>query len=163
MLKTVATRLKYQNVVRFCFSKCVTAQPVLRISFTTCGCYVIARASEASSLQQTGESRGPDGWENAARAGSCKVQHWALRPNYDIYSSGMCCSHSGFQHVTARSTAFSSALYNTISGAENNQSILKTKHLYKVSMTQLNLDRKLEDSQHAGDCSAWPKAAAGPE
>ena len=29
-------------------------------------------------------------------------------------------------------------------------------------MTQLNLDRKLEDSQHAGDCRAWPKAAAGP-
>ena len=98
-----------------------------------------------------------------------KVQHWALRPNYDIYCSGLCCSHLGLQHVTAISTAFSSALYNTaclsikpISGAENNQIVLKTKYLCKVSMTQLNLDRKLEDSQHAGDCSAWPKAAAGP-
>ena len=54
VLKTVATRLKYQNVVRTCFAKRFTAQPVLRKGFTTCGCYVIARASELGSLQQTG-------------------------------------------------------------------------------------------------------------
>ena len=44
VLKTVATRLKYQNVVRLGFSRCVTAQPVLRMGFTTCVCYVMARA-----------------------------------------------------------------------------------------------------------------------